>query len=105
MSQNVMNAMREQENGSREVLTAIRDINIVTNQVNDGSAEMLKGGENVAIEMQKLDAMTRVITDSMNEMAAGAVQINNAVQDVSDITQKNKRNIDSLSTEVGKFKV
>lgn len=41
----------------------------------------------------------------MNEMAAGAVQINNAVQDVSDITQKNKRNIDSLSTEVGKFKV
>ena len=66
---------------------------------------MLKGGENVAIEMQKLDAMTRVITDSMNEMAAGAVQINNAVQDVSDITQKNKRNIDSLSTEVGKFKV
>lgn len=42
MSQNVMNAMREQENGSREVLTAIRDINIVTNQVNDGSAEMLR---------------------------------------------------------------
>ncbi|UTC82034.1 methyl-accepting chemotaxis protein [Treponema denticola] len=105
MSQNVMNAMREQENGSREVLTAIRDINIVTNQVNDGSAEMLKGGENVAIEMQKLDALTRVITDSMNEMAAGAVQISNAVQDVSEITQKNKRSIDSLSTEVGKFKV
>ena len=105
MSQNVMNTMREQENGSREVLTAIRDINIVTNQVNDGSAEMLKGGENVAIEMQKLDAMTRVITDSMNEMAAGAVQISNAVQDVSEITQKNKRSIDSLSTEVGKFKV
>ena len=105
MSQNLMNAMREQENGNREVLTAIRNINIVTNQVNDGSAEMLKGGENVAIEMQKLDTLTRVITDSMNEMAAGAVQINNAVQDVSDITQKNKRNIDSLSTEVGKFKV
>ncbi|UYT07068.1 methyl-accepting chemotaxis protein [Treponema denticola] len=105
MSQNVMNAMREQENGSREVLTAIRDINIVTNQVNDGSAEMLKGGENVAIEMQKLDALTRVITDSMNEMAAGAVQISNAVQDVSEITQKDKRSIDSLSTEVGKFKV
>ena len=34
MSQNLMNAMREQENGSKEVLTAIRDINMVTNQVN-----------------------------------------------------------------------
>ena len=105
MSQNLMEAMREQENGSKEVLTAIRDINMVTNQVNDGSAEMLRGGENVAEEMQKLDELTRVITDSMNEMASGAVQISNAVQEVNAISQKNKESIENLSKEVGKFKV
>ena len=105
MSQNLMNAMREQENGSKEVLTAIRDINMVTNQVNDGSGEMLRGGENVAKEMQKLDELTRIITDSMNEMASGAVQISNAVQEVNTISQKNKESIENLSKEVGKFKV
>jgi len=105
MSQNLMEAMREQENGSKEVLSAIRDINTVTNQVNDGSAEMLRGGENVAEEMQKLDELTRVITDSMNEMASGAVQISNAVQEVNAISQKNKESIENLSKEVGKFKV
>ena len=105
MSQRLMEAMREQENGSREVLTAIRDINTVTNQVNDGSAEMLRGGENVAQEMQKLDELTRVISDSMNEMASGAVQISNAVTEVNEITQKNKRSIENLSNEVKKFKV
>ena len=105
MSQNLMEAMREQENGSKEVLSAIRDINMVTNQVNDGSAEMLRGGENVAQEMQKLDELTRVITDSMNEMASGAVQISNAVQEVNAISQKNKESIENLSKEVGKFKV
>ena len=105
MSQNLMDAMREQENGSKEVLTAIRDINMVTNQVNDGSGEMLRGGENVAQEMQKLDNLTRIITDSMNEMASGVVQINNAVQEVNAITQKNKANIENLTAEVGKFKV
>ena len=105
MSQNLMDAMREQENGSREVLSAIRDINIVTNQVNDGSAEMLRGGENVAQEMRKLDDLTRVITESMNEMASGAVQISNAVQDVNEITQKNKASIENLAKEVKKFKV
>ena len=105
MSQNLMEAMREQENGSREVLNAIRDINTVTNQVNDGSAEMLRGGENVALEMQKLDGLTRIITDSMNEMASGAVQISNAVQEVNEISQKNKASIKNLSAEVGKFKV
>ena len=86
-------------------MSAIKGINTVTVEVQSGSEEMLKGGESVAEEMQKLDGLTRVITDSMNEMAAGAVQISNAVQDVSEITQKNKRSIDSLSTEVGKFKV
>ena len=105
MSQNLMEAMREQENGSKEVLSAIRDINTVTNQVNDGSAEMLRGGENVAQEMQKLDELTRVITDSMNEMASGAVQISNAVHEVNAISQKNKESIENLSKEVGKFKV
>jgi len=105
MSSRLTEAMREQENGSREVLTAIKDINQVTNEVQAGSAEMLQGSEDVAQEMEKLDGLTRVITDSMNEMAAGAMQINNAVHDVADITQKNKQSIEGLVREVGRFKV
>ena len=105
MSARLTEAMREQENGSKEVLTAIKSINTVTIEVQSGSEEMLKGGEGVAAEMQKLDGLTRIITESMNEMASGAVQINNAVQEVSEITQKNKRSIEALASEVSKFKV
>ena len=105
MSAKLTEAMREQENGSREVLTAIKDINSVTQEVQQGSAEMLHGSEGVAKEMEKLDGLTRVITDSMNEMAAGATQISNAVQEVAEITNKNKMSIDSLVQEVGRFKV
>ena len=105
MSARLTEAMREQENGSKEVLTAIKSINTVTIEVQAGSEEMLKGGEGVASEMQKLDSLTRIITDSMNEMASGAVQINNAVQEVSEITQRNKRSIQNLAQEVSKFKV
>ena len=105
MSARLTEAMREQENGSKDVLTAIKSINTVTVEVQAGSEEMLKGGEGVAKEMQKLDGLTRVITDSMNEMASGAVQINNAVQEVSEITQRNKGAIENLAEEVSKFKV
>ena len=105
MSSRLMEAMKEQENGSREVLGAIKTINAVTNEVQAGSGEMLRGGEGVAEEMRKLDDLTRVIADSMNEMASGAVQISNAVQDVNEITQKNKASIDNLAKEVKKFKV
>lgn len=105
MSSRLMEAMKEQENGSREVLGAIKTINAVTNEVQAGSGEMLRGGEGVAEEMRKLDDLTRVIADSMNEMASGAVQISNAVQDVNEITQKNKASIENLAKEVKKFRV
>ncbi|ERF59779.1 methyl-accepting chemotaxis protein signaling domain protein [Treponema socranskii subsp. socranskii VPI DR56BR1116 = ATCC 35536] len=105
MSDRLTEAMREQENGSKEVLAAIKNINAVTMEVQAGSEEMLKGGESVAAEMRKLDDLTRIITDSMNEMASGAVQINNAVQEVNRITQENKTSIQRLAAEVDKFKV
>ena len=105
MSNSLTEAMREQENGSKEVLAAIRDINAVTVEVKEGSAEMLRGGEQTAEEMQKLDGLTRVITDGMNEMAAGVIEINNAVQEVNEITQKNKISIENLADEVKKFKI
>ena len=105
MSAELTAAMREQENGSREVLAAIKNISSVTVEVKSGSEEMLVGGKGVANEMRKLDQLTAVIKDSMNEMAAGVQQINNAVQEVNDLARKNKDSIQGLAEEVGKFKV
>ncbi|QEJ98534.1 methyl-accepting chemotaxis protein [Treponema phagedenis] len=105
MSDRVMEAMQEQANGGAEVLTAIKNINSVTTEVREGSHEMLIGGQGVAEEMRKLDKLTRTITYSMNEMASGALQINAAVKDVNEISQKNKESIVNLSVEVEKFKV
>ena len=105
MSAELTAAMREQENGSREVLAAIKNISSVTVEVKSGSEEMLVGGKGVADEMRKLDQLTAVIKDSMNEMAAGIQQINRAVQEVKDLARKNKDSREGLAEEVGKFKV
>ncbi len=105
MSDLLTAAIREQEHGSKEILSAIKNINTVTTEVQAGSEEMLKGGEGAAHEMHTLDELTRIITDSMNEMASGAVQINNAVQEVNAMTQKNRESIEKLASEVGKFKI
>ena len=105
MSDSLTEAMKEQENGSREVLIAIKNINTVTMEVQSGSEEMLKGGEGVVTEMHNLSNLTHIITDSMNEMASGAMQINGSVQEVHEIAQKNKQSIEALAREVSKFKV
>ena len=38
-------------------------------------------------------------------MAAGAVQISNAIQEVNEVTYKNKTSIENLSAEVSRFKI
>ena len=105
MSNQLTEAMREQGSASQEVLVAIREINRVTVEVSDRSASMMTGGQNAAAEADKLDSLTRIITNSMNEMAAGSTEINNAVHEVREITQKNKESIANLVVEVKKFKV
>lgn len=98
-------AMKEQSVGSREILEAIRDITDVTEKVRNGSTEMLEGSENVANEMEKLEGLGNIINDSINEMSAGSVQINDAIKEVNSITQKNKKSIQNLVEEVRKFKI
>ena len=101
----ILASMKAQEGANREILSAVKSINAITEDVQADSLQMLKGGEQAAGEMQKLGGLAKVITDSMNEMASGVVQINNAVQEVTSIAHKNKDSIASLADEVGKFRV
>ena len=97
--------MQDQMNANKEVLAAIKDINITTNTVQAGSSEMLSGSGEVAQEMNKLDGLTQVITNSMDEMSAGAIQINNAVVEVNELVQKNKESIEILANKVKEFTI
>lgn len=99
----ILTSMKEQEGANREILSAVKDINAITQEVQTDSLEMLKGGKLASGEMQKLNGLAKVITDSMNEMASGVTQINNAVQEVTGIAHKNKDSIVTLAEEVGKF--
>jgi methyl-accepting chemotaxis protein len=56
-------------------------------------------------ESRNLERVTQEITGGMNEMATGAEQVNVAVHNVNEMTQKNRESIDSLMKEVSRFKV
>lgn len=104
-SDTVTTTMRDQKASNRELLAAINNINTVTVEVKNGAVEMLKGQKGIAHEMRTLDNLTKEITNSMNEMTIDAGQVNHAVGKVSNITQKNKHNIERLLSEVNKFKI
>jgi methyl-accepting chemotaxis protein len=101
----IYNAMIEQSAGGGEVLQAIEQINRITNQVKEGSTQMLAGSHEVLEEMKRLSELTQLITNRMNEMAAGAGQIDGAVSHVAEISHKNTNGIALLKKELSWFKL
>ncbi len=63
--------------------------------------EQERGSQEVLAALKDIN----IITGSMDEMSAGAAEINNAVQEVNELTVNNNRNIKNLYFEVNKFKV
>jgi methyl-accepting chemotaxis protein len=103
--ENILNAMEEQNEGSKQILEAVGQLNEVTQMVKSSAQEMLEGSRQVIQESKNLELVTQEISNGMNEMASGADQINTAVTQVNGISGTNKESIDILVREVSKFKV
>jgi methyl-accepting chemotaxis protein len=103
--ENIRNAMEEQNQGSKQILSAIGKMNEITQQVKSGSEEMNNGSKEVIGEGRNIDTVTHEISGGMNEINAGADQINLAVRNVNELSNKNRESIKRLVEEVSKFKV
>jgi methyl-accepting chemotaxis protein len=101
----IRHAMEEQGEGSRQLLQGTGNLNEITKKVKSGSEEMLEGSKEVIKESKNLERATQEITGGMNEMATGAEQVNIAVHRVNEISAKNRQGIETLTSEVRRFKV
>jgi len=103
--ENIRGAMEQQEQGSRQVLDGIGLVTETTQHVKNNSAEMLEMAKDVMGVTENLDKATQEIAMGMNEMASGTDQINVSVNHVNEISIKNREGINSLISEVSRFKV
>jgi methyl-accepting chemotaxis protein len=97
--------MEEQGTGSRQLVDGTSNLSDITRQVTSSSQEMLTGAKEVIEESNNLEKQTQEITSGMNEMASGANQINVAVNQVNEISGRNREGIGTLIKEVARFKV
>ena len=96
-------AMQEQSEGSRQVLSALERMNSIGHQVNDKASGMRSVTEKAAQAMDNLTESSLVIQGSMDEMAAGAEQINQAAASVSSLAGSTNDNIKAMDDQIGKF--
>jgi len=101
----VDNAMAEQREGSRQILEALRDMNTAAEAVRYKAKAMTKDAESARDGMKMLLETTMTIRGSMDEMGAGAQQINKAAQSVSGLAEATRESIRKMDEVIGKFVV
>ena len=100
----VVQAMDEQGENGKIIWGIINDVTGVTNEVKSGSGDMLADGEKVVSATKRLDDLTRILRENIENIASQTELINEAAQESLEIAVKNKQSIDGLVLEVGKFK-
>ena len=101
----IRNAMEQQDAGNKEVLEAMGDSNEITRKVRGNSAEIQSSSREIINEGKNLEALTGEVTGAINEIVSGIDDITGTISRTSEISRQNKRDIDVLLGEIGKFKV
>jgi methyl-accepting chemotaxis protein len=102
---NIRKSMEQQDQGSKQIFSTISELNEITKMVKSGSYEMLLGSKEVIRESKTLETVTEEINTGVNEIAVSADRINDAIDQVSNISNKNRQHINTLFKEVSKFKI
>ena len=96
-------AMHEQNEGSRQVLDGLRDIENVTTNIRDGAVEMNNGTDVILKEITRLSSVSQHVQDSSASIATAADAINGAVEGIVQYSNSSSEAIDVLVGITGKF--
>jgi methyl-accepting chemotaxis protein len=101
--QKIFAAMEGQSSGSHSVLEAMQTLEDLSGAVFNSAGQMQEKSSTVITEEKKLDAGSKEIAASMNEMASRANDVDKSVQHLDEISRKNRQNINSLRQAVSQF--
>jgi methyl-accepting chemotaxis protein len=101
----IRTAMEEQEGGNKSILEAVSRLNEVTGEVRRASEDMTAECKEVLRQSSNLEELTRLIEEGINGISLGSGQIGGTVTHINEISEQNRADINTLVTEVAKFKV
>jgi methyl-accepting chemotaxis protein len=105
LQQEVSSAVTEQSAGSGEILEALTRINGITEQVRSTSGSMNDESRMVLTDMDRLKDISQQVQMGMSEIVKGMNEINAAVQAIQTQSQKNRESILAVTTLTGRFKI
>ncbi len=101
----IQSAMEEQNEGSKQIMDALRHLNSSTSEVRNSSQEMSGRNKQIVNDMAVLKESTDMMNTSMDEMAVGARKINETGSTLSEISGQVKNAIGKIGAQIDLFKV
>ncbi len=101
----IKGAMNEQQVGSEQIVSSLKDMNDSTNNVRASSKEMAERNGKIMEEVESLQEITKKMSGNMLGVSEGAERISRSESSLSEISQKVKDSIDKIGTEIDLFKV
>ena len=100
----ISNAMTEQTEGNKQILEGISRLTESTTSVKDGAAEMLRGGEQISIEMKNLNKVTSETNVKVNSINESVQKVTETLADSKEHVLENSTNVESLRKQMADFK-
>jgi len=102
-SMEIRQSMERQDAGNQKVLSAMSASNEIGGNVRRDSSRIQNASQEIARESRALENLTRELTNAIGEITSDIENIRAAVSRSSEISQKNRNDIDNLTREIGKF--
>jgi len=101
----VRSAMSEQQQGSRELLGLIQDLNSLTVRVRDGSAAMAKGNDTLLVGTTVLRAAAEGMKTDIEVISKAAEELDESARGAAVSAMSAGRAVEAMEAAVGSFKV
>jgi methyl-accepting chemotaxis protein len=102
--QEVGSAMGEQEEGSAQILAALKSMNEISEQVRAGSQEMSAGNASILEEIARLKSSALEIDRSVDEVVVGIGDVTKNTEAISEVTLRTGRLLSRMDEAVGRFR-
>ena len=100
----IMNSMKEQSQGGKQVIEAVKDIASSTDKVKYGSTELMSSSSTIKNQMQSLTSLSTEVSQNIQNIANGLIEFEKSIKNVDSLANDTKSNIANLKGELDKFK-
>ena len=101
----VKNAMKEQDDGSRQILHVLERLNTVTDSVRQAATILTQGNQTLRAQIERVQSNTVAIASGVGDSADGVAEFSASVHEVSTSAAKVRSTLQGIETSLGKLQV